>query len=61
VLKLPQPFAARQGSRSREAGVRHVLAVPKADLDVALALTGSTALADMDRVALYTPVSAGDT
>jgi hypothetical protein len=33
----------------------------KADLDVALALTGSTPLADMDRLALYTPVSAGDT
>jgi L-lactate dehydrogenase (cytochrome) len=36
-----------------EAGVRHVLDVMKADIDVALALTGNTAMADVDRSALY--------
>jgi L-lactate dehydrogenase (cytochrome) len=36
-----------------EAGVRHVLDVLKADLDVALALTGHTSLAAVDRSALY--------
>ncbi len=36
-----------------EAGVRHVLDVMKADIDVALALTGNTSIADVDRSALY--------
>jgi L-lactate dehydrogenase (cytochrome) len=36
-----------------EAGVRHILAVMKADMDVALALTGNTSIADVDRSALY--------
>jgi L-lactate dehydrogenase (cytochrome) len=36
-----------------EAGVRHVLEVMKADIDVALALTGHTAIAHVDRSALY--------
>ena len=36
-----------------EAGVRHVLEVMKADLDTALGLTGQTAIADVDRSALY--------
>jgi L-lactate dehydrogenase (cytochrome) len=36
-----------------EAGVRHMLAVIKADIDVALALTGHTSFADVDRSALY--------
>jgi L-lactate dehydrogenase (cytochrome) len=36
-----------------EAGVRHVLHVIKADIDVALALTGHTSFADVDRSALY--------
>lgn len=35
-----------------EAGVRHILAVIKADIDVALALTGHTSFADLDRSAL---------
>lgn len=35
-----------------EAGVRHVLDVLKADLDVALALTGHTSFAEVDRSAL---------
>jgi L-lactate dehydrogenase (cytochrome) len=34
-------------------GVRHMLGVIKADLDVALALTGHTSFADVDRSALY--------
>ncbi|MDQ3934927.1 MAG: L-lactate dehydrogenase [Actinomycetota bacterium] len=36
-----------------EAGVRHVLDVMKADIDTALGLTGQTAVADLDRSALY--------
>jgi L-lactate dehydrogenase (cytochrome) len=36
-----------------EAGVRHVLDVLKADIDVALALTGQTSFAGVDRSALY--------
>jgi len=36
-----------------EAGVRHVLKVIKADLDVALALTGHTSVRDLDRSALF--------
>jgi L-lactate dehydrogenase (cytochrome) len=34
-------------------GVRHVLAVLKADIDVALALTGNTSFAGVDRSAIY--------
>jgi L-lactate dehydrogenase (cytochrome) len=36
-----------------EAGVRHVLAVMKADIDTALGLTGQTSIAGVDRSALY--------
>jgi L-lactate dehydrogenase (cytochrome) len=36
-----------------ESGVRHVLGVMKADIDTALGLTGQTAIADVDRSALY--------
>ena len=36
-----------------EAGVRHVLDVFKADIDVALGLTGQTSIRDVDRSALY--------
>jgi L-lactate dehydrogenase (cytochrome) len=36
-----------------EAGVRHVLEVMRADIDVALALTGQTSFAGLDRAALY--------
>jgi L-lactate dehydrogenase (cytochrome) len=36
-----------------EAGVRHMLEVVKADIDVALALTGTTSLADIDRSTLW--------
>jgi L-lactate dehydrogenase (cytochrome) len=44
-----------------EAGVRHMLEVIKADIDVALALTGHTSVSDLDRSALHrqgSPVSA---
>ena len=44
-----------------EAGVRHMLETIKADIDVALALTGHTSVSDLDRSALYregSPVSA---
>ncbi len=40
-----------------EAGVRHVLAVMKSDIDVALGLTGHTSIAGIDRSALYTSVT----
>ncbi len=36
-----------------EAGVRHILEVIKADIDVALGLTGHTAFIDIDQTALY--------
>jgi L-lactate dehydrogenase (cytochrome) len=36
-----------------EEGVRHVLEVIKADIDVALALTGHTSVSQLDRSALY--------
>ena len=36
-----------------EAGVRHVLEVTKADIDIALGLTGQTSMAGVDRSALY--------
>jgi L-lactate dehydrogenase (cytochrome) len=36
-----------------EAGVRHVLASMKADIDVALGLTGHTSIADVDQSALH--------
>ncbi|MDQ6834669.1 MAG: alpha-hydroxy-acid oxidizing protein, partial [Actinomycetota bacterium] len=38
-----------------EAGVRHMLEVIKADIDVAMGLTGSTALTTLDRSALFLP------
>jgi L-lactate dehydrogenase (cytochrome) len=38
-----------------EAGVLHILSVIKADIDVALALTGHTSIADVDRAALHDP------
>jgi L-lactate dehydrogenase (cytochrome) len=38
-----------------EAGVRHVLDVIKADIDVALGLTGNTSFAEVDRSSLYQP------
>jgi L-lactate dehydrogenase (cytochrome) len=38
-----------------ETGVRHVLDVLRADLDVAMALTGNTSMAGVDRSALHRP------
>jgi L-lactate dehydrogenase (cytochrome) len=42
-----------------EAGVRHVLRVMKADIDVALGLTGYTSVADVDRSALFAGTDQG--
>ncbi len=36
-------------------GVRHMLSVMRADIDVALGLTGQTAVSDIDRTVLYRP------
>ena len=52
AVLIGRPWAwavAAQGER----GVRHVLEVMKADIDVALALTGHTAVADVDSSTLY--------
>ena len=49
---IGRPWAWSVAARG-EAGVRHVLAVLKADMDVALALTGNTSIADVDRSAIY--------
>jgi isopentenyl diphosphate isomerase/L-lactate dehydrogenase-like FMN-dependent dehydrogenase len=38
-----------------EEGVRHVLEVIKADIDVALGLTGHTSVEGLDRSALFEP------
>jgi L-lactate dehydrogenase (cytochrome) len=43
-----------------QAGVSHMLEVMKADIDVALGLTGQTAIADVDRSALYDTGSVRD-
>jgi L-lactate dehydrogenase (cytochrome) len=48
---LGRAWAWAVGARGQE-GVRHVLDVLRADLDVALALTGTTDVADLDRSAL---------
>jgi L-lactate dehydrogenase (cytochrome) len=42
-----------------EAGIRHVLEVMGSEIDVALALTGHTSLATLDRTALYRPAATG--
>ena len=49
---IGRPWAWAVSARG-EAGVRHVLQVMKADVDTALGLTGQTALATLDRSALY--------
>jgi L-lactate dehydrogenase (cytochrome) len=41
-----------------QSGVRHMLDVMRADIDVALGLTGQTSVADLDRSALYSAPSA---
>ncbi len=53
---IGRPWAWAVAARG-EAGVEHVLDVLKADLDVALALTGQTSIVDVDRSALYQALS----
>jgi L-lactate dehydrogenase (cytochrome) len=43
-----------------EAGVRHVLSILRADIDVALGLTGHRAIVDVDRSALHPRVGASE-
>jgi L-lactate dehydrogenase (cytochrome) len=52
AVLVGRPWAWAVAGRG-EAGVRHMLSVMKADIDVALALTGHTSIADVDRSALY--------
>src|SRR5437763_2935541 len=52
AVLVGRPWAWAVAARG-EAGVRHVLDVMKADIDTALALTGQTSLAAVDRSALY--------
>ena len=51
AVLIGRPWAWAVAARG-EAGVRHILAVLKADMDVALALTGNTSVIDVDRSAL---------
>jgi len=57
AVLIGRPWAWAVAGRGR-AGVRHVLAVIKADIDTALALTGQTAIADVGRSVLYDPRAA---
>ncbi len=52
AVLIGRPWAWAVAARGR-AGVRHLLKVLAADLDVALALTGHTTVADVDRSALF--------
>ncbi|MFL5823420.1 MAG: L-lactate dehydrogenase [Solirubrobacteraceae bacterium] len=52
AVLIGRPWAWSVAARG-ERGVRHVLGVLKADMDVALALTGHTSISDVDRSALY--------
>jgi L-lactate dehydrogenase (cytochrome) len=54
AVMIGRPWVWAVAARG-ETGVRHVLSVLQADLDVALALTGHSAIADVDRSALYQP------
>ena len=51
AVLIGRPWAWAVAGRG-QAGVRHILAVLKADMDVALALTGNTSIVDVDRTAL---------
>ncbi len=51
AVLIGRPWAWAVAARG-EAGVRHVLEVIRADIDVALALTGHTSCTDLDRSAL---------
>jgi L-lactate dehydrogenase (cytochrome) len=52
AVLIGRPWAWAVAARG-DAGVRHMLAVMKADIDTALGLTGQTSLAALDRSALY--------
>ncbi|HTX31793.1 MAG TPA: L-lactate dehydrogenase [Solirubrobacteraceae bacterium] len=52
AVLIGRPWVWAAAARG-QAGVRHILGVMKADMDVALALTGNTSFADIDRSALY--------
>jgi L-lactate dehydrogenase (cytochrome) len=52
AVLIGRPWAWAVAARG-EAGVRHLLDVMRADIDTALALTGQTSLAGLDRSALY--------
>src|SRR5437763_1597110 len=52
AVLIGRPWAWAVAARG-ESGVRHILGVIKADIDTALALTGHTSFADVDRSALY--------
>ncbi|MEA2404709.1 MAG: hypothetical protein QOE08_1356 [Thermoleophilaceae bacterium] len=52
AVLIGRPWAWAVAARG-EAGVRHVLAVMKADIDTALGLTGQTSIDGVDRAALY--------
>jgi L-lactate dehydrogenase (cytochrome) len=52
AVLIGRPWAWAVAGRG-QAGVGHILAVLKADMDVALALTGHTSIADVDRSALW--------
>jgi len=52
AVLIGRPWAWAVAARG-QSGVRHVLAVIKADIDTALGLTGQTSIAGLDRSALY--------
>lgn len=52
AVLIGRPWAWSVAARG-EAGVRHVLEVFRADIDVALGLTGSTSFSEVDRGSLY--------
>jgi len=52
AVLIGRPWAWAVAARG-QSGVRHVLAVIKADIDTALGLTGQTSITDLDRSALY--------
>jgi L-lactate dehydrogenase (cytochrome) len=52
AVLVGRPWAWAVAARG-EAGVRHMLAVMRADIDTALGLTGQNRIADVDRAALY--------
>ncbi len=56
AVLIGRPWAWAVAARG-EAGVRHVLEVIRADIDVALALTGHRSCTDLDRSALYQATS----